>query len=117
MKRSLIAAALIVCASPMLAQSQGMKGMDMKDHAAMEATPAAKTDSESHHASGLVKSVDAAKARVTIQHGPVATLTWPAMTMTFKVKEKQTLQGLAAGKKVEFDFVQQGKDYVITEVK
>jgi len=47
----------------------------------------------------------------------VASLKWPAMTMSFLVKDKATLEKLREGGKVEFEFVQQGKDYVITSVK
>jgi Cu(I)/Ag(I) efflux system protein CusF len=39
------------------------------------------------------------------------------MTMGFTVKDKALLDKLQPGKKVEFEFVQQGKDYVITTVK
>jgi len=37
--------------------------------------------------------------------------------MGFQVKDKMLLDKLAVGKKVEFEFVQHGKDYVITSVK
>ena len=47
----------------------------------------------------------------------MATLKWPAMTMTFKVADKALLGKLAEGRKVEFAFEQRGKDYVITGVK
>jgi len=39
------------------------------------------------------------------------------MTMAFQVKDKTLLDKLSAGKKVNFEFVQQGKDYVVTSVK
>jgi Cu(I)/Ag(I) efflux system protein CusF len=51
---------------------------------------------------------------VTIAHGPVQSLNWPAMTMNFLVKDKALLDRLSSGKKVDFEFVQQGRDYVIT---
>lgn len=37
--------------------------------------------------------------------------------MTFGVKEKALLEKLSTGKKVEFEFVQQGADYMITSAK
>jgi Cu(I)/Ag(I) efflux system protein CusF len=70
-----------------------------------------------HPATGVVKSVDRAKSTVTLAHDPVKSLNWPAMTMPFTVKDKALLEKLPAGKKVQFEFVQQGKDYVITNVK
>jgi Cu/Ag efflux protein CusF len=74
-------------------------------------------DSGSHHAVGVVKSIDANKGTVTLAHGAVASLNWPAMTMTFKMQDKKLLEKLSAGQKIEVDFVQQGKDHVITKVK
>jgi len=70
-----------------------------------------------HQATGVVKSVDAAKGAVMLAHDPVKSLNWPAMTMPFTVKDKALLDKLEPGKKVVFEFVQQGKNYVITSVK
>ena len=70
-----------------------------------------------HKATGVVKRVDRDKGAVTLAHDPVASLKWPAMTMSFLVKDKAMLDKLPEGRKVEFEFVQQGKDYVITGVK
>ncbi len=70
-----------------------------------------------HQASGTVTKLDPDKARVTITHGPVASLRWPSMTMAFGVKDKALLEKTKPGAKVEFSFVQSGRDYVITEVK
>lgn len=40
-------------------------------------------------------------------------MNWPAMTMGFNFKDKVLLDD---GKEVEFEFVQDDKDYVITSV-
>ena len=100
------------------AQSGDMKGMDMKDHKGMGMKEGDKKgQGASHKAAGTVTKIDPAKNAVTIAHDPVPTMKWPAMTMTFAVKDKAMLEKLPAGKKVAFEFVQQGKDYVITGVK
>jgi Cu(I)/Ag(I) efflux system protein CusF len=70
-----------------------------------------------HEASGMVTKVDRERARVTIKHGAVKTLDWPAMSMTFAVKDKALLEKLQPDRKVDFQFVQEGKAYVITGVK
>jgi Cu(I)/Ag(I) efflux system protein CusF len=70
-----------------------------------------------HQATGVVKSVDRAKGAVMLAHDPVKSLNWPAMTMGFQVKEKPLFDKLQPGKKIEFQFVQEGKNYVITSVK
>jgi Cu/Ag efflux protein CusF len=87
-----------------------MKGMDMgkKQAAGAQAT---------HKATGVVKKVDPKAGTVTLAHEPAKSLNWSAMTMSFAVKDKALLNKLAVDKKVEVEFVQQGKDYVITGVK
>ena len=70
-----------------------------------------------HKASATVKKLDAKAGVVTLSHGPVATLNWPAMTMTFKVKDKSLLPKLAEGKKVDVELTKDGEDYVVTSVK
>lgn len=105
-----------------MAQSGGMKGSDMKDMD-MSNMPMQKTSSDStekavsHTATGSVKALDTGKGTVTLAHGPVQSLNWPAMTMTFVVKDKMLLDKLAVGKKVTIYFTKQGNDYVVTAVK
>lgn len=86
-----------------------MKGMDMGGQKAM---PGA-----AHHAVGVVKEIDPKTGMVTFAHEPVKSLNWPAMNMGFAVKDKALLDKLAVGKKVEFDFVKEGKGYTVTSVK
>ena len=70
-----------------------------------------------HKGNGKVTKIDSAGGKVTIAHGPVPSMKWPAMTMTFTVKDKALLGKLSPEKKVEFEFVQQGSDYVITSAR
>jgi len=101
------------------AQSGGMKGMDMKDMdmKGMDMGKDKKSESKAHRGAGTVKKVDPAGGKVTIAHGPIPTMKWPAMNMAFTVKDKALLGKFSQDKKVEFEFVQQGSDYVITSVK
>ena len=92
------------------AQSGEMKGMDMKG-------AGTKIEVKTYKGVGTVKKIDAAAGRVTLAHGPIQSLKWPAMTMGFAVKDKALLGKLAPEKKIEFEFVQQGRDYIITSVK
>lgn len=72
-----------------------------------------------HMAKGKVTKVDAdaGAGTVTIAHGPVKTLNWPAMTMGFQVKDKTLLDKLVVGKTVDFEFAKADGGYVITSVK
>lgn len=118
---ALITVIVLGMSSAAMAQSGDMKGMDMKgmDDMKMDRKPMSGNDKgqTAHKATGVVKSADRNKGTVTLAHEPVPSLKWPAMTMSFAVKDKAMLEKLPANKKVEFEFVQQGKDYVITGVK
>jgi len=85
-----------------------MKGLDMKGE---------KKDAKGtvHRATGVVTKMD--KQNVTIKHEPVPSMNWPAMTMAFKVKDKDLMQKLKKDQKIDFEFVQEGRDYVVTAVK
>jgi Cu(I)/Ag(I) efflux system protein CusF len=140
---SLVLALSVAIPAVSHAQSGGMKGMDMskckemmqgmdmseckdmmgKDKKGMEMKgmdmgkkPAAGAQTV-HKATGVVKKLDSKAGTVTLAHEPVKSLNWPAMTMGFTVKDKALLDNLQPGKKVEIEFVQQAKDYVITSVK
>ena len=101
----------LAAAAPVFAQSGAMHGMGM------DKAPAQGGQATVHEATGVVKSVDAAAGKVTLAHGPVKTLNWPAMTMTFGVKDKGLLDKLGAGQHVHVGFVKQGTGFVITSVQ
>src|SRR5712692_6126450 len=88
------------------------KGMEMKGMGVDK-----KAEAQSHKGVGTVKKVDPAAGKVTIAHGPIPTMKWPAMNMTFTVKDKALLGKFSQDKKVEFEFVEQGSAYVITSAK
>jgi Cu(I)/Ag(I) efflux system protein CusF len=107
MKRIAAGLLAVLLASPALSQ---MQGMDMK---------AENKDSKEtrHKGTGVVTNADPAHGKVTIKHGPVQSMNWPAMSMTFSVPDKPLLDTLRKDRKVDFEFVQRGKDYVITSAK
>lgn len=101
---------------------KGMEGMDMKN---MDMEKCMKmmggSDKEAkggaHKTSAVVKKANPEKGTVTLAHEPVETLSWPAMTMAFQVKDKALFDKLKDGKKVDVEFVKDGSDYVVTSVK
>lgn len=54
-----------------------------------------------HHGSGKVEAID--KDEITISHGPIASLQWGAMTMSFKLPAGGLPQGIKAGVIVDFE--------------
>ena len=121
MKRLIVLSAVLALSVAMipLSHAQGMGGMDMKDMDMGKDKKGGdkKAGSKIHKGVGTVKKVDAAASTVTIAHGPIKSMNWPAMNMTFAVKDKALLDKFSQDKKVEFEFVQQGSDYVITSMK
>lgn len=53
---------------------------------------------------------------VTISHGPIEGIGWPAMTMTFKAGSPQMTQGINVGDPVAFEFRQSGSEYTLTSL-
>jgi len=76
-----------------------------------------KTDAVATKASatGIVKVVDAAAGKITISHGPVAAVNWPAMTMAFKATPTQ-IAATHVGQEVDFEFVLKGMDGTLTRI-
>jgi Cu/Ag efflux protein CusF len=65
---------------------------------------------------GTVQQLDQSAGRVTIAHQAIAGLGWPAMTMTFAVKDTALYAKLSAGRHVQFTVAKQGSLYVVTQV-
>jgi Cu(I)/Ag(I) efflux system membrane fusion protein len=57
--------------------------------------------------SGKVTAVDPAAGKVELDHGPIAAMQWPAMSMGFVVKDKGALSGVKPGDTVEFELRRQ----------
>lgn len=71
---------------------------------ASSASPAPVTST--HRAEGKVESVEA--DGITISHGPVATLKWPAMTMGFAKPKPTAFPGIKPGDRIRFEFKEGG---------
>jgi Cu/Ag efflux protein CusF len=70
-----------------------------------------------HKGQGTVDSVDAKGGTVSLNHQPIASLKWPAMTMEFKAANPSLLQDLKPGMPVAFEFVErQPGEWVVTSI-
>jgi Cu(I)/Ag(I) efflux system membrane fusion protein len=73
----------------------------------MSGTPAPesrKAAAPTHRGEGKVEQIG--KDDITLSHGPIPSMQWPAMTMGFKVPPGRLPNNLAAGDSVRFEFVQ-----------
>lgn len=89
MKFALALAAALAVAAPAAAQHEG--------HGATAASPV----TGAVQGTGTVKAVNPKAGTVTLHHGPIAALKWPAMTMTFKAAP-DVVKAAKSGKAVTF---------------
>ncbi len=67
--------------------------------------------------SGTVNSVDASARKVNMNHGPIPTIGWPAMTMDFAVAPSVDLRAVQPGVRVNFTIEQgAGGMYVVQSI-
>lgn len=86
--------------------------------AASHSSAAQPSATTGHRGVGKVEEVDSAAGTVSLAHGPITSLKWPAMTMEFKVANAALLQQLKPGASVSFEFVERAPgEWVITSVK
>jgi Cu(I)/Ag(I) efflux system membrane fusion protein len=68
-----------------------------------------------HKGEGTVDSVDAKAGTLSLNHGAIASLGWPPMTMEFKAANPSLLKDAKPGARVSFEFVERGAgEWVIT---
>ena len=114
MKLFLIAAMAVAVAAPAfadpagnMANMPGMSGGQGAAHASMTTADGA----------GVVRAVDTKKGTVTIQHGPIAALSWPAMTMAFKASSPSLLRGVTVGESVKFKLMKMAGGVELTAIQ
>lgn len=113
MLRSLITpiALLAAACSPPASQEPAKSdaGMNMEAPAPVAAGAITST--------GTVTQVDAAAGTITINHGAIAAISWPAMTMQFTAENPAILQGIAVGDSISFELKSATETSVVTSVQ
>lgn len=105
-----VLSALLVAVSP--AWAQATRAPD--DHAAHHSADA---EAAQALADGEVRRIDREAKKVTLRHGPIASLDMPAMTMVFQVKDAAMLDSLKVGDKVSFSAEKIAGAYVVTRLE
>ena len=108
---TLLTAVLLGFAGAASAQTtSGMQGMQMGHgmHTMQKGEVAEGT--------GVIRAIDAAEGTVTIQHQAIASIHWPAMTMTFKADPSSLLKGIKVGEKVTFTLHPDGMHSRVTAI-
>lgn len=94
MKHALLVCAALAMAGPAIAQVNAHE-----EHVARAAESA--TEQPAAQASGQIKALDAKGGTITLHHAPIASLGWPAMTMTFQAAP-ELLKAVKVGQNVRF---------------
>jgi Cu/Ag efflux protein CusF len=84
----------------------GMRGMRMD-----KKMPCA---NQTAQGTGVVEAVNTSKGTVTINHQAIASIHWPAMTMTFKANPPSLLKNIKVGEKVNFTLHPAGMNSTVT---
>lgn len=98
----------VTAAAPAAASTAMSTSMPIADQAETMASPTAA-------AAGVVKAVDPVAKTITLDHGPVEALHWPAMIMTFKTG-KVDVGSIKPGDHVAFEFASNGMDATLTKI-
>ena len=83
----------------------------------MPGMPNAASTSKTGKGVGVITALDPKAAKITIKHGPITSVGWPAMTMTFKATPPKLLTGLHVGQTVAFDVRTKGADAEVTALQ
>lgn len=66
---------------------------------------------------GTITALDPRAGTVTIKHGPIPAIGWPAMTMAFRASPPALLKNLRAGQRVAFTAKAQGMNAQVTAIR
>ena len=101
MKQIVIVTGVLLAALSASAFAAGdMNNMGNMGNMAMSGKPAAAADTKAALTDATVKSVDTGTGMVMLQHGAMANISMPAMTMAYKAKDAAMAKSVHAGDKV-----------------
>ncbi|WP_217475365.1 copper-binding protein [Stutzerimonas stutzeri] len=110
-----LALGLLLCAQLATAQDL-LKPTAPADAPDIDGGPATELVSEPvMRAEGRIEALDREQGVVTIAHGPVPALKWPASSMDFQARREQ-LEGLAVGDEVRIGFQSEGDKAALVSI-
>jgi Cu(I)/Ag(I) efflux system periplasmic protein CusF len=104
---SILAVLAVAAAAPVMAQNSG--------HDAHHASAAGPGTAAHDFVPGEVKKVDKEAGKITLKHGPIASLDMPAMTMVYRARDASALTRLKPGDTIRFKAEKIDGNYTITE--
>ncbi len=114
----LLGTILMAAITPAFAQAaygtQGTK-MDQGTHDMPMGKNVPRTN-QSAQGTGVIEAIDTAKGTVTIKHKAIASIHWPAMTMTFNADPPSLLKDVKVWEKVDFTLHPAGMHSTVTAI-
>ena len=100
-KRGLQLGQRVVVSSQFLIDSEAsLKGVESRLN--VELPPTAANAAPRHTGTAKIEAIG--RDTMTLSHGPIASLKWPAMTMDFKFPKGGAPRGVDVGDRVDFEF-------------
>ena len=66
---------------------------------------------------GEVKKIDVEQGRITIKHGKISNLNMPAMTMVFRVADKNSLKNIQVGDTIVFQAIDDRGRLTVVDIR
>ena len=100
-KRGLQLGQRVVVSSQFLIDSEAsLKGVEARLN--VEPQPTTENTAPRHTGSATIEAIN--RDTMSLSHGPITSLKWPAMTMDFKLPKGGAPRGLEAGDRIDFEF-------------
>jgi Cu(I)/Ag(I) efflux system periplasmic protein CusF len=116
MKKLLMTATLVALPFGLSACNKSTEALKAEAPADAMGEMAMPAEAKMAKGSGMVTAIDAAAGKITLDHGPIAELEWPAMKMGFAAKP-ELLTGIAVGDMVDFDVNVTGSAGEVTAIR
>jgi Cu/Ag efflux protein CusF len=100
---------VLIGLAPAVVAAADVRAQGMQNMPGMGAPKQATTVS----GTGTVTAVNAANRKVTLDHGPIPAIQWPAMKMEFPTAPSVDLSKVKTGDKVQFTLSGSGSSYTV----
>ena len=112
---AVLSLAVASCGGSSTAPDASEGGSSSVSTTSMPGAPIGAQATKTGKGTGTVTAIDAAGGKITLDHGPIPELGWPAMKMAFKATSAVT-GSTAVGDKVEFDVRLTGMESEVTAI-
>jgi len=109
---SSVVCALLIGLAPALIGSTEVRAQGMQNMPG----PAASAQATTVSGTGTVTAVNATTRKVTLDHGPIPAIKWPAMKMEFSTAQSVDLSKIKTGDKVQFKLNGSGSTYTVQSI-